>query len=531
MTRTFSSVSTPSISLSSCGTMVFSTSEETPGAAGAEQRVHLVEEHDDRGALAGLLAGPLEHQPDVPLGLADVLVEQLGALDVEEVATSPPGRSWPRPSWPASSRPPWRSASCRSRAGRRAARPSAASARAPRTARGAGRAARPRRGSSRSGRTGRRCRRSRCPGPPRGPAPRPRTSAPSRRRSRTRPSSSRESPARSLRSRSGSAMRTTRSSSALAITRTRSPSARTSLSITTSPTFSKSSAATTLRASLSMTSWPRCSSSRSTEGLTLTRSLRPPVKTSMESSSLRARKVPKPAGGCASRSTSSLSVMIWSRASRSVWASRSFCEVTAARDRWVSASRCSSARECIGLSASRRRSSADLVLEEAELAPAAPRACALRTGPDHSLMLACLTPPHLRNRGCFSSPTLPVARRPNRLDPDVCRNRDLPETLPERAPATGGPRRYAGMSPARRAQPSKTPRPPRREAGRAGPGVVHAVRARGRGGASSPGGARPAPSGGRSPGSRCGRSSCGRDGRRAPRRASRGPASPRAAAR
>ena len=55
------------------------------GSAGAEQRVHLVEEHDDRGALAGLLTGPLEDQADVPLGLADVLVEQLGALDVEEV--------------------------------------------------------------------------------------------------------------------------------------------------------------------------------------------------------------------------------------------------------------------------------------------------------------------------------------------------------------------------------------------------------------------------------------------------------------
>ena len=55
------------------------------GAAGAEQGVHLVEEDDDRCAVAGLLAGPLEDQPDVALGLADVLVEQLGALDVEEV--------------------------------------------------------------------------------------------------------------------------------------------------------------------------------------------------------------------------------------------------------------------------------------------------------------------------------------------------------------------------------------------------------------------------------------------------------------
>jgi hypothetical protein len=57
--------------------------------------------------------------------------------------------------------------------------------------------------------------------------------------------------------------------------------------------LSKSSAATTLSASLSMTSWPRCSSSRSTLGLTFTRSLRPPVKTSTVPSSLRrSRKVP-----------------------------------------------------------------------------------------------------------------------------------------------------------------------------------------------------------------------------------------------
>ena len=57
-----------------------------PGPAGAEDRVHLVEEHDDRHALAGLLPGPLEDQPDVPLGLADVLVQQLGTLDVQEEA-------------------------------------------------------------------------------------------------------------------------------------------------------------------------------------------------------------------------------------------------------------------------------------------------------------------------------------------------------------------------------------------------------------------------------------------------------------
>ena len=85
MTRTFSSASTPSISLSSCGTMVFSTSEETP-----EPRVRNSESISSKNTMtgvpvAGLLTGPLEDQPDVPLGLADVLVEQLGALDVEEV--------------------------------------------------------------------------------------------------------------------------------------------------------------------------------------------------------------------------------------------------------------------------------------------------------------------------------------------------------------------------------------------------------------------------------------------------------------
>ena len=85
MTMTFSSRSTPSISESSCGTIVVSTSDGDARPAGAEQRLHLVEEHDDGVAVVGLLAGPLEDQPDVPLGLADVLVEQLGALDVEEV--------------------------------------------------------------------------------------------------------------------------------------------------------------------------------------------------------------------------------------------------------------------------------------------------------------------------------------------------------------------------------------------------------------------------------------------------------------
>src|SRR6266699_2815077 len=56
-----------------------------PGPACSEQRVHLVEEHDDGNAFLGLLARALEDEADLALGLADVLVEQLRALDVEEV--------------------------------------------------------------------------------------------------------------------------------------------------------------------------------------------------------------------------------------------------------------------------------------------------------------------------------------------------------------------------------------------------------------------------------------------------------------
>ena len=86
MTMTFSRPSTPSISDEQLGHDRVLDVGGDAGAAGAEDRVHLVEEDDDGGALGGLLAGTLEDQADVPLGLADVLVEQLGALDVEEVA-------------------------------------------------------------------------------------------------------------------------------------------------------------------------------------------------------------------------------------------------------------------------------------------------------------------------------------------------------------------------------------------------------------------------------------------------------------
>src|SRR5262245_38453357 len=55
-------------------------------AAHAEQRVHLVEEDDDGNALVGLLARVLEHLADLVLRLADVLVQELRTLHVQEVA-------------------------------------------------------------------------------------------------------------------------------------------------------------------------------------------------------------------------------------------------------------------------------------------------------------------------------------------------------------------------------------------------------------------------------------------------------------
>src|ERR1035437_811433 len=57
------------------------------GAASAKQRVHLVEEDNDRHALFGLLSGSLEHQTNLTFGLAHVLVEQFRALDVQEIRT------------------------------------------------------------------------------------------------------------------------------------------------------------------------------------------------------------------------------------------------------------------------------------------------------------------------------------------------------------------------------------------------------------------------------------------------------------
>src|ERR1019366_8865536 len=67
---------------------------------------------------------------------------------------------------------------------------------------------------------------------------------------------------------------------------------------------------------------------------------------------------PTPCGAAASRSTSSFRATIWSRASRSVPASRSFWPVTPARLASVSRSRSSTSLDCLGESASLRRNAA-----------------------------------------------------------------------------------------------------------------------------------------------------------------------------
>src|SRR3989454_6834505 len=56
------------------------------GAAGAEERVHLVEDHHDRHVVGRLLLGLDEDLADLALGLAHVLVQELRPLDVEEEA-------------------------------------------------------------------------------------------------------------------------------------------------------------------------------------------------------------------------------------------------------------------------------------------------------------------------------------------------------------------------------------------------------------------------------------------------------------
>ena len=181
MMMTFFSVSTPSISTRSCGTIVLSMSELMP-----VPRVRNIESISSKNTMTGqpssrLLPGPLEHEADLPLGLPHVLVEELGALDVEEVGLgrlAAAGRRHLLGQAVGHRLGDERLAAAR--AGRRGGCPWAPAAGARRTGPGGGTAARRRRRSSRSGRRGRRCPRSRCRAPPRGRGPPPRGAAASR---------------------------------------------------------------------------------------------------------------------------------------------------------------------------------------------------------------------------------------------------------------------------------------------------------------------------------------------------------------
>ena len=91
---------------------------------------------------------------------------------------------------------------------------------------------------------------------------------------------------------SGPASHTTRSSSAWPTTRARSPSSRISRSVPISPTGSKLPASTTVSASLRRTVWPCSSASASILGEQVSRILRPEVNTSTVSSSYTLSSTP-----------------------------------------------------------------------------------------------------------------------------------------------------------------------------------------------------------------------------------------------
>ena len=236
MTMTLRSPSTPSISASSWGTIVDSMSERDARAAGAEHRVHLVEEDDDRPALLALLPRPLEHEADLALGLADVLVEQLGALDVDEVAAAllVAGRRGDLLGEAVGDGLGDQGLAA-ARAGRRAGCPWVPAGGARRTAPGGGTAARRRRRSARSGRRARRCRRRRCRAPPRAGGPRPRGGAASRAAGWSGGRGASCRPGAGAIPRRASASSHTRSSSARPTTSARTPSSISSLTVTTSP--------------------------------------------------------------------------------------------------------------------------------------------------------------------------------------------------------------------------------------------------------------------------------------------------------
>ena len=55
------------------------------GTASSKQRVHFVEENDDRHTVFAFFACPLEDEANLPLGFSDVFVQKLWAFDVDEV--------------------------------------------------------------------------------------------------------------------------------------------------------------------------------------------------------------------------------------------------------------------------------------------------------------------------------------------------------------------------------------------------------------------------------------------------------------
>src|SRR5215471_17480667 len=210
---------------------------------------------------------------------------------------------------------------------------------------------------------------------------------------------------------------------------------------------------TTLSASFSTTSWPGRSVSSSTAGLTLTRILRPPVKTSAVPSSQAPRNTPKPEGGLASRSTSSFSATIWSRASRSVSARRSFWPVTEESLASASRSRSSTRRACLGESASLRRRTATSSSrkEICVVRPLTWSSCRAESEPSSRVA----TPPPPFESRSHLDPTYPYRSRNlgthhGLLIPPSCRLFPVPRTLSRPAPTWW--RRRPGGEPARRHQ-------------------------------------------------------------------------------
>ena len=91
-------------------------------ATSPKDRVHFIEEHDDRPPVLSNRSSTVENLPNLPLRFAHKLIEQLRALNVQEVALSPTSHFFPLTNGPQ----PWQSAFFRSQVGHKAKHPSAA---------------------------------------------------------------------------------------------------------------------------------------------------------------------------------------------------------------------------------------------------------------------------------------------------------------------------------------------------------------------------------------------------------------------